>query len=368
MKILAVSHGDSTKKTTWSGVPYSFLAAIEDHLGSKSIVRLNMEEAIPSCFVATRKLFDRFSGRLRGPLCSFDRTLLYGFLVNRLIKNTVIRTPEISHILIFDLSTDVHSYPNIKLCRLGDWTIEHAIQMNQHRKPSRAERMYIDKQYQVLNRSDFVVSLFPQARNEMIEHGVNAFYLGNGSNVPINDLPADRDPFSQKYILFIGSSKYKSGLDSLVAALRQLPQERRPSLHVIGMTSECDSTDDFVFYHGYLSKENKIEKEQYYSLLCNSLAICNTTEGWGGAQSILEGMTVGSPVIVGNNPTIKSMFGNSIDFGWYCGNDPTEIASCLISLMDLNKEDYAALRIRASEAAKNFTWDRVAKRWLRLVD
>lgn len=384
-KIIAFCKGDSTQCSTWSNVPYFFLKNLES-LGIE-VVRVNTQIE-DDCFIA-KKMVKAVNATIRHTyrliqkgstaMNTVDRCRLYELIENRRIYAAVEKHADADVAFFFDYSHSLKKKYAMKVVLFCDWTIEYEIKNHQKRKPNYFEKKMIRRQQCQMNEADCIITLFPNVYDELVTQFSQdkVYYLGNVINTDLDDsedVPKLIDThYHSKRILMIGRKAYKSGLVQLAQAVKIYnegrPEEGQLYIDVIGMTEkETGITDQHITYYGYLNKNSWEQNEIYYNLMRNAKLICNTTENWIGASSIIEAMYWRLPVIVNPTEDIYKTFGNEIGFGKYVlQNNPYLILEAIKWIFFLDQDRYSDVCKASYEAVKDFTWEGYAKRMVDLM-
>lgn len=377
MEVIAFSMGDSSKTETWSNVPYFFLKALEKE--NVKVYRCNIRIQDESKLVFwTGKVFNYIIRKMgeRG-YYSFERTVIYNFLVRRKMLHFIRKFPNADLVLSFDFSSSVADKIQTPTMLFCDWTIEYGCKFLNEHKPSILEYRAIKRQDDTIKNANYVVTLFPNVYDFMKQKFNNIYYLGNVINTVENvpDMESEEeeicDRYKKKNLLFIGRIAYKDALDSLIQAVEQYNREHRNrfKLDVIGIEgNQMNYNNSDVVFHGYLSKNNVEQNKLYYQLIRNAMFVVNTAEKWVGASSIIECAYFGVPFIVTPNADIEKTFGKEIDFGFYSSdNSVQEITKKLDIIASLKFLDYKKMSLRVQKSVADFTWDKYIKKILKLV-
>lgn len=361
------SCGDSMQLKTWSNVPYLFAKELEKR-GYK-LNRINIE---PSPFL--NKWYNRISYFLfqrvfkKNACPVFARSWVHRTIILRKLRRIASQTDSESCLNLFLSYLFYNKYssrPSVLWC---DWSDAIVIQ-RLGRSMKKYERKHIAHETSVIKCADAVFSLFPTCRDKMEQmydrkiiyldrNVVNTFYNGDAD---IQAIIENRE--GSHSILFIGNRRYISGLKRLIDAVEDIRRyDVQCSIDVIGMDrNSMTSAPDWVHFHGYLDKGVADENYKYYQLLFGARVLVNPTAGWAGYSSVIEAMYYATPVVVSPFDDFVVEFGDTINFGSYCGaND---------NLSDVIREvifsrDYTYLAQNAHNAVKDYTWSRYVDTFL----
>lgn len=385
-KVIAFCKGNSRQCSTWSNVPYFFLKNLENK--GVEVVRINTQLEDDNTIAKqvikyanalirhTYRLFQKDSTAMN----TVDRCKFYEMIETHRIEDAIAKNGDADVALFFDYSHSLKENCNLKVVLFCDWTIEYEIEHHQNRTPNYWEQKAIKRQYEHMERADCIITLFPNVYTQLVKQfGSNkVFYLGNVINAEINkDIDVANTVElhrASNRILMIGRKAYKSGLVQLAKAVKIYNSGKSIQdelyIDVVGMTEkETGLVDSHIIYYGYLNKNNPEQKKIYYNLIKNAKLICNTTENWIGASSIIEAMYWRLPVIINPTEDIYKTFGRDIKFGRYvCRNDAVEIHAALEWLFKLDRAAYEKLCEAAYKAVKDFTWEGYVERVVKTIE
>lgn len=351
-EIVIFSYGDGYKSSTWSNIPYFLIKTLENKGYTVRNINLERKKSLISiiysvyyiilCKIKKKKLY-----------ITFDRTRIYDFYANRIMKKTVKLYPNAKCFISTSFSFNPYKYTNKPCLMLCDWDIEYSIIKISGREVDRMELSCIKRQKKYLLNSNLNITLFKDVEDYYKDKEINMKCIGNVINLPDENIE-DSDlikKFESNHVLFIGKEKYSQGLDALIKSLDFL--NRDITIDVIGMNRKNQNKS--VNYYGYLNKDIETEYRLYIDLIKNSKIIINTNEIWAGFSSIIECMSCYTPVIISKFDTFIDMFGLNINFGFYSDNKLEMIASNIEKIFNLSFNDYKLLAYEAHKKTKNFT-------------
>ncbi|MGM9760209.1 MAG: glycosyltransferase family 4 protein [Parabacteroides sp.] len=371
-EITVFSPGDSSSLTCWSNVPYLFTKALEQRG-----IRINRVNIYSNKYL--RKTIWKYiiepivKAVLKEHAFTFEQTRLNRFLTEMKIK--VARLKYTQSDLDLFIGYDYPLNKNGRTCVLFcDWTFEYLVTQRRGTIPCHWERKEIERQTQVIEQADCVISLFPDVAQYMHTKYMNRQICYLGQNV-INN--ADEDGLVEKDLLqdkaesmalvFIGREPYLPGAKLLIDSFQKL-KERYPQLelHIIGLTSrQFDFLPKDVYCYGYLNKSDLAQRRMYYSILRKARVCINPTPLWAGYSSMVEAMYFYTPVITSMYQSFVDTFGKELEFGYYLQeNRIDEISEKIRLLLDCNGEFYRTKAKSAHDAVKEFTWDSFADKFL----
>ena len=363
------TYGDSKSAKTWSNIPFFLTTTLEEK--GYIVHRINIQR-----FKFVQRVFNKICRMVNQDTgMEFQRLGLNAKLVNRIMRKSLRKFPNadllISTNFSYSPSSVCTTIPSILLC---DWTLEYLIRHFKRREPSYWEEREIKRQDKEIEKSDYVVTLFPRIKEDMDAYYKtnNIYYLGNVLNTAIN--PENNVDIAEKYrnrkILFIGQKKY---LDSLLVILEAIKSYNDNStqtinLDIIGMNSAPGMEKyENVEYYGYLDKTDELERKLYYRLMSEASICINTSDNWGGFSSIVEALYFYTPVITSRYSEFVETFGEEIPFGVYCNNNTEEIESAFRTILDNDEEKYCELCQQSHCSVEQFTWGGYVERLIDLV-
>ena len=305
---------------------------------------------------------------------SYFRSALFLHLTYKIVKKSVIRYSD-ADLCIFTCYDFYNKYNNIPSLLFGDWTYKIKIIDRLKRNPYFFEIKFAQWEKESIENADYVVTLFPECFNKMIEDypTANIHYLGGNVVNSLYGKKHDVDTFinikeRSNSILFIGGKHYIKGAQFLVDAIQLLKEkDKNIKLDIIGMkNSDFSHLPENVYCHGYLRKDIKEERNLYYKLVIEAKALVNPTKVWAGYSSSIEAMYFATPVIVSHYDDFVKEFGEEINFGIYClGDDAVGLAKDIYSI--ISSPQYSTMCRNAYERVKGYTWDSYIDRMFKMI-
>lgn len=168
-------------------------------------------------------------------------------------------------------------------------------------------------------------------------------------------------------ILFIGQKKYLIGAKLVIQAMEEIRGKGlNYTLDIIGLkVRDIGNIPDFVTCHGYLHKDNYLENELYYRLICDAKVLINPCKIWGGFSSTIEAMYFATPVIVAPYEDFVATFGKEVKFGYYFNSSSPECLANLIEKLE-DKGKYKSMCVEAHAVTSNHTWENYVDKMIEL--
>ena len=209
--------------------------------------------------------------------------------------------------------------------------------------------------------TDYVCTLSTFAADSMIKNGWPA------SRLFILNLGIDPERFSPKpnyaksgplQVLFVGTIMRRKGIELLLDAVRNLP-ENAVALRLIGpMGDAADLLRSHSGLFTYLPFQHHDALVRHYQE-ADVFVFPSLLDSW--AQTVLEAMACGTPAIVTENTGAKDAVLQG--GGWVIpANDRSALQACLENLI----ADRTAIEIRGKKAqqiARQYTWEHYSKQW-----
>ena len=359
-EVTVFSNGDSSKMRTWSNIPYFFT----ETMLSKGI-KVNRVDLSPLLLIkimfnmtvyAVLRILNMNS------TYNYFRSFIHFTNVRYRIKKAIKQYPDsdANIFLTFSFSsTGLTLKPSIQFC---DWTYDHYFKYILDRKPGFWEKQCIKREDSQIEGSDLVFPMFPSVAQYMKKRykNTNIHYLGCVINslYDVSETDMIKHRKNSNNILFVGSKKYIEGAQSLINAFEKLKQKLpQLILHIIGMNfGDFDNLPKDVYCHGYLDKGKDADRELYYKLFREAKIFVNTTPKLGAIMATIEAMYFYVPVITSPHEHFTGIFGNNINFGYYCEqNSPILIEGSILKI--LNNISYESLCLNAHKSVEEFTWN-----------
>lgn len=379
MKTINVfSSGDARNPSTWSNIPYCFVKQLES-VGYKC-----------HCFDISIESFGRliswisrvWFSLMRRVHCilhpgtqfiyTFDRTPLFCWLADRRIKRLLLKNPKTCLNVVFSYSF-IAKTTTVPCLLFFDWSYEFLIRDRYKRLPFLFERIYISRQNRLMRMADYVVSLFEDSAQGMMQlhNEVKIQYFNKNVVNNLNDKEmasvnaAVALKQSAHRLLFIGRSHSLIAAKQLISVVPELKKRYKElQVDIIGLTkSDFDiELPQCVSCHGFLNKGDAAQRRLYYDLMEQATCFVNTSPNWGGYSSTIESMYYYTPIVIAPYKQFQMEFGKVIDFGEYVVNQSNEALIEAI-VKSLNPIGYEKRAMAAHRAVKDYTWESFTK-WL----
>lgn len=371
------SPGDSRNITLWSNVPYMLCRALE-----RCGYRVNRIDYHDNAFRRRKwlKPLVRLCDVIRLVGINFS---VYTWVYYRSADCKIARAArefqaDLNITTSFDMCNRFTDKPNVVI---GDWTQEYLYRRRLHRRVKGHDRVRILRQKQAIERSDYVVSLFPQCAEDMRAHYDNPriFHLGCNAVNSVYDGEIDPEAVSgtkaaSRKILFVGRKRYLRAARLLVESFTDLLSVQPDAeLHIVGLSASDlhvpPPATACVHFHGYLNKADPAQRELYYRLMLEARVFTNPSPLWGGYSSTIEAMYFCNPVVISPYEDFTSEFGAANSFAFYCPEFTREgLTAILAGIFSEPEEEYTA-RCRAARAAvEEYTWENWVRRLIALVE
>ncbi len=277
IKVNLFTAGDSADINTWSNLPYFFSDALLKH--GVAVNRVDLLPANDLRYRVPHYLWWKYVGlrhRLgrEKPPYDFFRDHVARRLAEARIRQAVRRYDAGFNIfLTYSFSSYRESHaPVIHLC---DSTYEHYLE-DTGRKPTRRDRREIAREVDFLRHAHLVYCTSRRCCDFIRDHyGIDhARPFDYGINLELDfSEPAEAwldRKWQARRLLCIGRGIHKRGIDILVEAHRRLNADQPAPLHLdlVGvLPHELKEAGPHVTCHGYLDKQDPIQRERYTQLL-----------------------------------------------------------------------------------------------------
>ena len=374
-KVILCSDGDSRDVNLWSNIPFLLGAELERR--GIQLIRVNLQAPW-----VVRRLWRYILGprhKIRQWHTSFDffRSRTNHWLTTWRLNWAVRRHGGPDTVLI-NLSISAAPTPTpstIPVLLLSDWSYHHYITERLGRQPDRSEQGTIERDIAAMARASLVVLLFPQSAARL-QHQIPSGrfrFLGHVINDhPLAPPPPAQPPAATPHrpwrLLFVGRPRYQRGLELLLQALALLPADLSVQLDVIGIAPQDFAAAPThrlpVRLHGYLSKADPEQRQQYYDLLNQADLLINASSLWAGFSATVEAMHRRTAVLTAPYVEFQALFGEALTFGAYLrALTPAALAVAIANQLH-DPLLLARQQQQAHQAVSSFTWQAFVGRLL----
>ena len=124
---------------------------------------------------------------------------------------------------------------------------------------------------------------------------------------------------------------------------------------------------DVIECHGYLNKSVEEEKKRYYELLLNARFLINTSKGWAGFNSLVEGMLYYTPLIISEFEDFSISLSNVESF-CYCVNEGKSLSDIFHVIDEITEERYFTMAKQAHKNVENWNWNTFTDNLITVLD
>ncbi|MBK9419432.1 MAG: hypothetical protein IPN44_00080 [Flavobacteriales bacterium] len=272
------SIGDSRRPSTWSNVPYFFTRELEHQGCQVARIDIGPPRSVQLLFDVPWKAWCRLTG-VRTKY-TFQRSMVNRRATQARISRALRQHPEGHCIFMtFSFSTREKARPYTLFC---DQSFAQHIAYFDERSPDHLEYPTVLEERRNMEEAGIIVALFPEVAEDLrYAYGEKVKYFGNVVNI---ELPAGGTEAALNVkratneIVFIGSRKYKAGLERLVEAVDFLNEGLFAGLvvNVIGMKrKDMPTAPANMVFHGYLDKGKPTELRRYTDILSRARLFVN---------------------------------------------------------------------------------------------
>ena len=188
------------------------------------------------------------------------------------------------------------------------------------------------------------------------------FIVHNGLNVePVNRIPEKAE---KPTIIFVGRMKKAKRPQDVIKAFKIVRKEIKDAqLWMVGdgyLRKKLESKAKDVKFFGYVDKRTKDELVKRAWVI----AVSGVREGWG--QVVTDANALGTPAVGYNIPGLRDSIKHGYN-GLLVDNNPEALADAIIEIL-LDDKLREKLSRNAIEWAKQFSWDRSAGEFERLIE
>lgn len=364
---IVFSIGDSRKPSTWSNVPYFFTRTLESRGFVVQHVDIGPPRLLQLAFDLPWKAYCRLTGRYTR--FTYLRSRYNRRITDAKIRKALARWPG-GHCVFMTYSFGAGpSRPYSLFC---DQTFAQSIAYFDEREPDKLELPTILAERKVLKSASLVIALFPEIAESLRKfHGSKVKYYGNVVNIgsmAVNPQALLEKKLGTREIVFIGSRKYKEGLERLAEAVRVLNSRGMDRLvvNVVGMDhGDLRSPPQNMRFHGYLDKGKPEQARKYRQILEQSRVYVNPNPKWAAFSASCEALFLCTPVVIYPYREFQRTFGDVNRLGSaLTTSKPAELADALAALLT-NEQTWKTKALAAHEATKDMSWDNYVDCFLR---
>ena len=369
MKVYFCTTESSKKYKSWSNIPYLLHTNLEKR--GHIVCNYVMREAQPfrALFNFPVRVWNRF---YKDNVAYFYvRTPAHFFLTYLLGRWIGLISTKPDVMLVQGFSYPLNNGKNRQIL-LGDWPTSYLFEKFLKRLPNRYEQKSIERENQVIEAADAVVTLFPDVLEYMSRKYKNKHIYCFGNVVNIDDdivVPADiqHRKLASTRLLFIGKPFYLAGALELISGARNLRRQGfNCEVDIIGIDPDLIGIEfEWLRVHGYLDKDKPDEKCKYYDLLANAKFFVNTTPGWSSFQALLEAMYFHNPIVVRTNDILQGYFPNLKDVAHIVDSEGRTLEAILTDILT-DSVRYQQMSEAARAAVEFSTWQNFTGRLTKL--
>ncbi|WP_029629114.1 glycosyltransferase [Yaniella halotolerans] len=254
----------------------------------------------------------------------------------------------------------------------------HDLIYYQHRSPPRnlppavrglwyAYHLSYTPQRLLLNRADAVATVSKTSQRLIRRHHLTSRPVHVISNAPpLVERPRDPAGRREKILIYMGSFMEYKNVESLIAALRYLPEYQ---LHLCSRISDARQQDYFHIADSYgvradqLCFHNGIDDSAYRTLLRKAMALVTLSRSEGYGLPVAEAMAEGTPVILSNLEIFEEIGGRFNPGAQFVNLQSSHVSGEVADSVTALENDEAFIRasIAARRQAQTFQWEDSAK-------
>lgn len=209
------------------------------------------------------------------------------------------------------------------------------------------------------------VTVSESTKRDLLSYDIKQVYIvPEGLNfTPFSSVPEKEN---EPTILFVGLLKKANLVDHAIEAFKIVTQEiPNARLWIVGRGYMLDKLKKMarglnVTFFGYVSEKKKIELMSRAHIL----VVPAIREGWG--LVVTEANACGTPAIGYNVPGLRDSIKHK-ETGILVDPSPKELANAVIELLQ-DKERLLMYSKNALEWSRNFSWDKTAKEFMKVLE
>jgi len=217
----------------------------------------------------------------------------------------------------------------------------------------------------LLNRADAVATVSETTKHLMQEHRLTRrpiVIVGNAADLAPADAPTHRTMPETRELVYMGSFMPYKNVETLAAALHELPGYR---LHLLSRIDPATrdrlatiAPPDALVVH------NGTSETDYLALLETATALVTTSLDEGFGLPLVEAMSLGTPVVVSDIPIFREIGGKAALYA--PATDPVAVASAIRQLED--PAEWARRSAASRVQAALFSWEHSASTLLAALE
>src|SRR5690625_3155332 len=226
----------------------------------------------------------------------------------------------------------------------------------------------------LLNGSDAVATVSQTSQRMIRQRRLTSRPVHVVSNAPPKiDHPRDPVGKREKILIYMGSFMEYKNVETLISALRHLPEYQ---LHLCSRISETRRQEYLELAHSYgvrpgqLYFHNGIDDSLYRNLLRKATALVTTSRSEGYGLPVAEAMAEGTPTVLSSLEIFEEIGGltnpGALFFDVHADTADRQLANNVLALED--DQYFVAASLGARDHARKFQWDDSATALLNLAE
>lgn len=335
------------KKRTFQGIPSEIIRHRPSLFFSAKLLKLSLFHRIKHNYVS----FDKWIAQAIKRECP---DIIYTFENSNLVTNQ--RAQQLGITTVLDLAQIHHKEIE---------AIEEAYYPYPSFSPS--EKEWINKRKQeALEVTDYIFTLSSFAKNSLVKHGIapeRIYTVNLGINPNTFTSKTTYSTTGKFQFLYVGTLTQRKGLSCLLKAWSEL-NLKNAELTLIGPMADAKEMigqhKDKISYIPFLSHEELVQKYQQ----ADAFIFPSFLDSW--AQTVIEAMACGTPVIVtentGSKDAVKQGGGFVIPV-----NDVDALKEKILYFCN-NRSEVERIGRRAHEVAQQYTWENYHKQVISAIE
>ncbi len=180
-----------------------------------------------------------------------------------------------------------------------------------------------------------------------------------------NSLAKEKFDLQGRYLVFIGSSRPRKNLSTIVDAFDKIINAYNNNITLViigdlGRDQQLEKKLTILVESGTVRALGYVNQEDKVALLKGSIGLCFASKYEGFGLPLLEAQSLGVPVITGNKSAMPEVAGDAAIFV-----DPEsvdDIANGMLKLINIKEKQRLDYRIKANKNINRFSWKLTAKK------
>ncbi|MBM7050511.1 glycosyltransferase family 1 protein [Rothia sp. ZJ1223] len=229
----------------------------------------------------------------------------------------------------------------------------------------RAFHTSFEPQRKLLNRADAVVTVSQTTAAQIAEHKLTKRPVHIVPNAPQPgsiigaDTAIERAERRTKHLLYMGSFMPYKGVETLVEAMKLLPDYQ---LHLLSKINSADHMHLSALAGANVTFHNGVDESDYRHMLSSAAALLTASRAEGYGLPVVEALAAGCPVVISDIPIFREIAPHAF---FAAADQPEDFAQHVRWLEDTDIQSTQVLN--GLEDAAAYSWQNSALTLLRVI-